>query len=524
VQAQLRARQLAPMAASYASGQGSYGSYGGQGVGVEGSAVVEDLLRRPPVEVANWALDQAKDLGQPGVNVEQMPIFKLAGILNSLPKDKKQVLVQRAVSGFGDLPVQRRAEAVRLAMKSSDIIQKADNLEVHRMAQREHAAAMNRLRALEQRQADAQGGQSNFQSASGVGQADQLEMGQQDPLVENILRVAKEARFNEMPRDELTGMAQAAQGEAQRLIQPQQLLDVVSELNPNEREQLTEALVEARVVPEEQRGVLEEAVRPGGYADKLGGALRMANQAQRYAWVFIVIPIVEFVLALIFGYFACGTPLVAWLRFDALLALCMAGAVYFTGHTLAPVYQKLNEDPVGAVQRWQSVADVPSWKVRLETAVPGVDFETYRAGAAGLAATVILILVGAVWAVVGVLELLATVIMGCSVVTTFFCVIFIGMRFACVVGMLWGLYEVLDEIQRHRSRSPMLGSALLPMSEDAFPRNGSPPQGAYQPAGYPQQGAQYPQAGYPNAGYNANYNSGYTANYNSGQYGRPPPH
>jgi hypothetical protein len=446
--------------------------------------VLEDLLRRPPAEVAAWALDQAKELGKAGVNVEQMPVFKLAGALNGAPQEAKQALVQRAVAGFGDLPVNRRAEAVRLAMQSADIVQKADNLEVAQMAHQHHAAAMQRLRALEAKQ---QGGPNVVDASSTAGNLahNDLELPPQDPMVENLLKITKEARFNEMPPQELQSMAQAAQGQAHKLMQPQQLLDVVAELRPEEREQLTEALVEAHVVPEEQRGVLEEAVRPGGYADKLAGVLNLAAKVQQYAWVFVALPAFEFVLSLIFSYMSCGTPLVAWLRFDSLLALCVAGAAFFTGHTLAPVYQKLKEDPMGAVQRWQSVQDVRSWKARLETAVPGVDFETYRAGAFGLAASVLLILIGAVWAVIGVLELLATMVFQCAFLTTVFCIIFIGMRFACVVAMLWGLYYVLDEVQRHRSRAPMLGSSLLPMTEDALPR-GHNMSGQSQPGhGYP---------------------------------------
>jgi hypothetical protein len=388
-------------------------------------------------------------------------------------------------------------------MQGQEIMQKADNLEVTRMAQREHAAAMQRLRALEERQAASQGGQASAGASQASGQMEQFDL-PQDPMVENLLRVAQEARFNEMPKDDLQVMAQAAQGEAHRLIQPQQLLDVVAELNPNERQQLTEALVEARVVPEEQRGVLEEAVRPGGYTDKLAGALGLAAKAQTYGWVFVALPVLEFVLALIFDHLSCGTPLVAWLRFDALLALCVAGAAYFTGHTLAPVYQTLNQDPVGAVQRWQTVADQRSWKIRLETAVPGVQFETYRIGAIGLIVMVVLILIGAVWAVIGVLELLATAVFSCAVATTFFCIIFIGMRFGCVVALLWGLYYIMDEIQRHRSRNPMLGSTLLPMSEDAFPLTHSSQQemGQY-PQGY--QGQGHSQQGYYQGNQNPQY-------------------
>jgi hypothetical protein len=459
--------------------------------------ILEDLIRRPPVDVATWALDQVQALKQPGANVEQMPVFKLAGALQAAPKEKKQALVHSTMAGFGDLPASRRVEAVRLAMQSQDIMQKADNMEVQRMAQQQHASAMQRLRALEERQAAAQG---QAPPPLEQGYNDQFEM-QQDPLVENLLKITQEARFNEMPPEELQGMAQVAQRDAHSLVQPQQLLDVVAQLEPGEREQLTEALVEAKVVPEEQRGVLEEAVRPGGYADKLAGVLSLAAKAQTYAWVFVALPIAEFILAMVFDHFECSTPLVAWLRFDALLALGVSVVAYITGHTLTPVYQKLNEDPVGAVQRWQTVADARSWKVRLETAVPGIPFDTYRIGAAGLAAMVVLVLIGAVWAVIGVLELLATMFAGCNVATTFFCIIFIGMRFACVVALLWGLYYILDEIQRHRSRAPMLGgSSLLPMSEDAYPRTNQ--HGGQYNQGYPQQGYQQQGQQHGNQGYN----------------------
>merc|ERR1719261_1329812 len=112
---------------------------------------------------------------------------------------------------------------------------------------------------------------------------------------------------------------------------------------------------------------------------------------------------------------------------------------------------------------------------------------------------VILILIGAVWAVIGVLELMATLVMGCAVVTTFFCIIFIGLRFGCVIAMLWGLYYILDELQRHRSRAPMLGgTSLLPMSEDAHPRS--------QPQGHQQQYGQ--QVYYQNQGQPGYYQQG----------------
>jgi len=393
--------------------------------------------------------------------------------------EEKQALVCNAVKGFGDLPAIRRAEAVRIAMRAQHVMQQAEGLELAKLAEREHAAAMQRLAALESRSS------SGFIDASGSSHAPPVpqrvrsqERLQQsgNPLVENLLRVAKEAKFNEMPRQDLSVIAQAAQREAMTQVQPQHLLDVVTQLNEHEREELTEVLVEAQVVPEEQRGLLEEAVRPGGYADKLSMALGWASLARKYVWVFVALPIVEFALSMVFGLmFECGTPLPSWLQFDSALALFVAGSIFFTGVVLQPVYEKLREDPHGAVHRWHQVSEGRSFRTKLERAVPGVDFEAYRWGAIGVFAIVFLVLVGVFWAVIGVFELLATLVLGCNVATLIMCMLFIGLRFGFLVSMVLLLFFVLDEVQKHRSRLTVLGSTAVPMTEDARPRDRQPP-------------------------------------------------
>jgi len=434
-----------------------------------GVNILEDLLRRPAAEVAEWALEQASGLSKSNIDVEHLPIFQVAGALQHIPMQQKQALVRTAIVGFGDLPVGKRAQAVRLAMQTSDIVQQADHLELQQYLEREHAIVMQRLAGA--------GGSSVVVDASPPVAPDlnrearaplrsKSRSGGQPLLVENFLRLVKEAKFNEMPQEDVAVIAKEAQKEGVRLIQPQQLIDVVAELAPEEREKLTEVLVDAHVVPEEQRGVLEEAVRPGGYADKLSSFLRLMDTVCEYHWAFVALPVAEMFLAFALGALPCRTPLVSWLRFDSILALLVAGAVYCTGHTLAPVYEKLSADPVGAVQRWQTVAEDRDMRTRLETAVPGVDFETYRDAGIGFLVCLALVLVGAVWAAIGMLELLATTFLGCTGFTLLVCIFFIGLRIGIVLALVMGLFYVLDEIQRHRSRSPMLGSSLLPMTED----------------------------------------------------------
>merc|ERR1719310_2467460 len=122
------------------------------------------------------------------------------------------------------------------------------------------------------------GGSSGSRPAKSAG-------GPPSALAQNLLMVVNNAKLDKMSKKEATEVMQVAHTEVVKLAQPQQLLDVVSELDVGEREQLTETLVEAHVVPEEQRGVLEEAVRPGGYADKISIVVDYLGKAQQYSWV-----------------------------------------------------------------------------------------------------------------------------------------------------------------------------------------------------------------------------------------------
>mmetsp|Transcript_43731 Transcript_43731/g.79824 ORF Transcript_43731/g.79824 Transcript_43731/m.79824 type:complete len:471 (-) Transcript_43731:71-1483(-) len=445
----------------------------------KGLSIVQELSLKSHGGVAEWLLDQIALLSRDDVAVEELPIFHVAAALQAVPVLEKQRLVESAVQGFGSLPPGRRAEAVRLAMQAQGVIQQAENLELTRLAEREHAKAMQRLAALEQAGSsrspyllEASSHAGGGSAANGVPQISEgvtTPRARATPLVENLLRVAKEARFNEMPKEELVMISHSAQAEATRVVQPQHLLDVVTELNSQEREQLTSALVDAHVVPEGQRGVLEEAIRPGGYADKLAGALALAKKLKPYAWVALGLPALEFVLSLIMSLFSCGVPLAAWLRADAILMLCLVGAGFATSHIFSPVYAKLEEDPFGTVQRWQTAGQDPhkarNLEARLRTAVPNVALDTYRYTALGVAICALLFLLGAAWAILGVVYLLGALAWACSPPTFIVCTAFVGLRFCLVIGMVLLLFYLLDEIQKHRSRQVLL--ANIPLTEEA---------------------------------------------------------
>ncbi|CAE7834535.1 shop [Symbiodinium sp. CCMP2592] len=160
-----------------------------------GLAVLQDLLKRPGPDVVRWAVEQAQSLARPGTNVQQSQIFQMAGALNAASVAEKQELVRAAISGFGQLPADQRAEALRLVV--------------------------------------------NTAAAAQVGPHPTAE-GEVPPLMQNVMAVVKEAKLHEMPKEEKAILAQEARQDAAEMVQPQQILEVVSELRPEERHQVTE--------------------------------------------------------------------------------------------------------------------------------------------------------------------------------------------------------------------------------------------------------------------------------------------
>eukprot|EP00929_Paragymnodinium_shiwhaense_P043882 TRINITY_DN22533_c0_g1_i1.p1 TRINITY_DN22533_c0_g1~~TRINITY_DN22533_c0_g1_i1.p1 ORF type:complete len:497 (-),score=116.27 TRINITY_DN22533_c0_g1_i1:276-1766(-) len=462
--------------------------------------LIQDLLARPPSEVAAWALEQAQSLNRPDVDVAQNPLFQVAGAFSSVSTEQKQALIHGVMAGYGELPRERRAEAVRLAMQTHSLMQQSQSAQSKRPEDDDGAAggaAAVREAPKRGRSGDIVEAQplmrdqnASFNcngAASPPGNSGGGSSGSRPPkakpppshLAQNLLMVVHNARLDKMSKQETMDVMQVAQHEVAHLAQPQQLLDVVSELNADEREQLTETLVEAHVVPEEQRGVLEEAVRPGGYADKLALAMAWLERAKSYAWVALALPGAELVIGILTGSLSCGAPLAAWLRYDGVVALCGAGAMAFSAHTLAPVYQTLSADPIGVVQRWQTAPESYSWKTRLSVAVPGTQFELYRTGAIGVIAAVAFVILGAVGAVIALFEWLASLALGCNGLVLLVGLAFIVLRLGLVVAMVLLLFFVLDELQKHRSRAPRLSSSLNPSFEDnshdpLLPQNYSP--------------------------------------------------
>ncbi|CAJ1356489.1 unnamed protein product [Effrenium voratum] len=367
----------------------------------QGSAQLQELLRRPPAEVAQWVVQQAQSLSDPAAQVESLPIFQVAGALSAASTDQKQELMKSAISGFGKLPAGERAEVLRLAVSAT-------------------------VQA---------GGSGTASSNAG-------------PLTRNVGLLVKEAKIDEMPAEERKQLAQEVQKDASELVQPQQLIEVVAELKPEEREQVTEALIEAKIVPKEQQAVLEQAMRPGGYADKLAAVVKVWMMIEEYAYVILAFPFLELFLAMIFGGLPCNSGLSTWLRADAIYGVLTVSSGWCSSLQLAPVLQRMREDPVDVAQRWQETEGKNlSLTQRLEHLVPGVDVSAYQLGALGVAAATLFLIIGLANSIVGILELFATLVAGCSVLMVLVSMVFLAVRCATLVGILVAAQHVLVELQ-----------------------------------------------------------------------------
>jgi len=365
-------------------------------MGEDGQRQLQELLQRSPADVANWMVHQAQGISS-GVAVENLPIFQVAGAFSSVPVQQKQELMKSAISGFGQLPAEQRADVLRLAVTT--------------------AAAS---------------------SSSGSGTS--------DPMLKNVGRLMKEAQLDKMPPEEKQQLAKEIKQDAAELVQPHQILEVVAELKPEEREHVTEALIEAKLVPEEQKTILEQAMRPGGYADKLAAAAKLWALAQEYSAVIVGLPFLELFIVLLFGGLPCQSGLSGWLRSDAIFSMVMIAGGWFCGLQLAPVFEELQRDPMTVAQRWQENQALP-YQQRLEVLVPGVGISSYQLGGLGAALALIFLVLGLANTIVGLMELLGTVVMGCSaglVIVSFF---FLAVRCVTLAGILAAAKYVLTEIQ-----------------------------------------------------------------------------
>lgn len=258
-------------------------------------------------------------------------------------------------------------------------------------------------------------------------------------------------------------MQQAVQEEVVRMAEPAQLLDVVAELDEGDREHLTASLVDAHFISEDRRPFLEDAVRPGGYADKLNQAIRFINVARRHVWVALAIPFVELILSwTLMALLHQGSVLFTWMEIDACLQLGLVMLVYMAGKSLAPAWRELQADPISVVGRFQHSDRDASLIDKVSVALPGIDPEGFRHGVNCGIAALLVVAFGAVWAVFGILQWLASVALGTVGIILLCSFLFIGLRLAIVtaVGIVFLQFtKKLATLRSGAQRPPELAGA-----------------------------------------------------------------
>jgi len=324
-------------------------------------------------------------------------------------------LTQKALAGVAELPVEQRAEVLRVAMT---------------------------LRAPPA-------------GSSGI----------DTPVAENLGRVLQEARVQEWPREERAVLAESAQQSVKKLVSPSQIA-VVRQLAPAERKELGDWAVESKVLPSGQEGVIEDVARPGGVLDQLAMLQKGAELVPYYALACGV----EFLFSFIFSWSSCGQPLSGWLQFDSSLGLLSCGAAYVIYRQLGAATKVFMEDPSNCMERWQNAPGAAGdWTIGLEAAVPGTTLDHYRIGGIAGAAVAILLALAAVWGVVGALELVAVVFMGCLLSPVFFVsVVFIAVRVASLVAAVYAIREA-RKLHQKLVVDPQLQHSRSAGRDDAMP-------------------------------------------------------
>ncbi|CAK0875661.1 unnamed protein product, partial [Prorocentrum cordatum] len=80
-----------------------------------GGALLQDLRQRSAEETGRYALLQARFLKQPGLDVAQTDLYKIATFFRTLPSEEQKRLICNAVAGFVTMPDGVRKEMAAVA-------------------------------------------------------------------------------------------------------------------------------------------------------------------------------------------------------------------------------------------------------------------------------------------------------------------------------------------------------------------------------------------------------------------------
>lgn len=200
-------------------------------------------------------------------------------------------------------------------------------------------------------------------------------------------------------------------------------VEQISQLDRDERARLREALLMNNQIPEEQRRLVMDTVRPDGYADQLMWAYRAAQSARANAWLGAVLTVAELVFACVGNRVlpetsGCSAWLQCWLLFDSLFALAAVGATFLLVSRVTSVFKEIGDNPTGAAQRYHAAAgNDGNWQEGLGAVVPEIDLQTYLAWAGIAILCAACVLIGAIGALLALVVLLWKTLNGCIGIT-----------------------------------------------------------------------------------------------------------
>lgn len=380
----------------------------------DGHNVLSNLLAKPPAEASAWVLDQVHALrGNGDVDVLGLPLCVLAHEWASTSAANRQTLVENVMLGLGELPPCRHVELVRFVLHAKEAVQRFETV------------------------GDLHG--APIDSAILVAEPNTKEDTEQHqtPLAKNLMHVLREAKLSEIAGQELNMLAEEAQRGAARLVSPGLMLDVAAELQPAERQFLAEQVASSDAVPEEMRGLISEAARPGSRTEQVMQIASLVALVHKRLWMLLCFAGAELLAAGFLSTQACGPPLAAWVRGDGMLLLSFVALFTCVGKTLGPAYEVLRKDTLGAFRRWgEAAARSEDYEERLAAAFPGAPTDAAAIAGFGVACGIALVIVSVVWWMLGLLEFMATATMGCSPAIEVTVGLLLGLRAAVAICLV----------------------------------------------------------------------------------------
>jgi len=287
------------------------------------TALLDVLLDTVSVEdLILWVLEQVRDLDCVTAPVENAPITRVGAAVRASTEIRKQDAILKVVRGYLNLKESQRAE----------------------ITSRLWHAAWPMLKG-----ADARGGlpeligqvsqqMSGILSSSGFADLEQLERGDvssqglskdscqktvgMPPLTFNLVRVGLQVGIVEVPdvqtmADNPALMIPAIEAGVVRDLRV--LMEFITGRGEEERKEIVDAAAVSRIVEGGRLMLVEKALLPNGYVDRLSQFLWMLTLMHWFACICVVYPILEIVVSFLLPH--CRVPLKIWLMADAVLWL-----------------------------------------------------------------------------------------------------------------------------------------------------------------------------------------------------------